>query len=139
MKKLVSSISLVFILFALTTVSCKKDKDKTPEELLIGYWDVTSLRTVEYTNGVKTDDVSINLSTGDIAVEFLANGTVTIIEDGTPGDPSDWDMDGDVLTIDGDEVDYTVSETTLTFSMEIEFEDGESYRYVYTITATRSS
>jgi hypothetical protein len=129
MKKIFYVTGSILFLLALSLTSC--EDEKTPEELLIGKWDMESEHYTEYTDGVKTDENTYTYDPGEEAIEFLEGGTGKIYEDGVANETFSWEISGDILTVTepGDEdepmdMDFTVSETglTLEFSSEETFE-----------------
>jgi hypothetical protein len=139
MKKIFSSISLILVLFALATVTCKKDKSS--EELLIGKWEIQTMYWVDYKNNVKTDEGTETFSADEMVLEFLSNKTGKEYEDGNLNDTFEWSINGDKITLtltgeDPMDIDFSVNESTLTFSMtEIEVDGSDTYRYEMTYTA----
>jgi hypothetical protein len=138
MKKLISLTSMILLLVALIPASCKKDKEKSNEELLLGYWDVTKVKLVEYLNGTYNDTYTDTYTEGELGIEFLNDGTYNMYTDGDLTSSYDWEMNGDNLIMDGDDTDYTVTESKLTLIAEFEYDsNGDTYREVVTITATK--
>ena len=139
MKKLFSFTSLIFLVLALITVSC----EKTPEELLIGKWEIQSLNLKIYANNVLQDQATETYTANEMVLEFLEGGVGKEYADNVLSSTFAWAVDGDVCTITytGDEafdVTFTVDEDNLTFSMEeTETDGGTVYKYVMTFTGKR--
>jgi hypothetical protein len=121
MKKLLSITGLVIFLIAIIPLSCKKDKDKSIQEQLTGWWDATKVRMIEYENSVKTTDTTLTVPSGTFAFELKNEGTAYMYIQCETGDPVNWEMNGNDLIIDGDAVDYTLSGNTLVFTMVDEY------------------
>ncbi|MCX6330162.1 MAG: hypothetical protein NTZ85_11715 [Bacteroidia bacterium] len=134
MKKLLSITGLVIFLIAIMPLSCKKDKDKSIQEQLTGWWDATKVRMVEYTNGVQTSDETMTLPSGTFAFELKNDGTAYMYTECEADEPADWEMDGNDLIIDGDAIDYTLSGNTLVFTM---VEEYDIYRDELTFTCNK--
>jgi len=141
MKKLFSLTSLIFIAIALITVSC----EKTPEELLIGKWEVKSLNVKLYLNNVLQDEATEPYEANAMVIEFLEGGTGKEYEDNVLNDTFGWSVNGDKLTItfideDPTEVTFSVGEDDLTFSMtesETDPSSGDVTKMVMTFTLKR--
>jgi hypothetical protein len=141
MKKLFSLTSLIFIAIALITVSC----EKTPEELLIGKWEVKSLNVKLYLNNVLQDEATEPYEANAMVIEFLEGGTGKEYEDNVLNDTFGWTVNGDKLSItfideDPQEVTFSVGEDDLTFSMtesETDPSSGDVTRMVMTFTLKR--
>jgi len=70
--------SIIVSLLALTVVvlySCKKDKDKSTQDRLIGKWSMVSAKWNDFHAGTNHYD-SASYGTGLFYAEFKANGTV---------------------------------------------------------------
>lgn len=134
MKKLLSITGLVIFLIAILPLSCKKDKDKSIQEQLTGWWDATKVRMIEYESSVKTTDTTIIVPSGTFAFELKNDGTAYMYLQCESGDPADWEMNGNDLIIDGDLIDYTLSGSTLVFTMVSEY---DIYRDELTFTCKK--
>jgi len=141
MKKTISVTGSILFLLVLSFTSCE-DK-KTPEELLIGKWNLESEHYIDYEDGVKTDEDTYDYDPGEGAISFLDDGTGKIYEDNVVEDTFTWEIDGDILVISapGDDdinMDFTVSESELTlkFSYEDTFE-GIVYKVVTELILSR--
>jgi hypothetical protein len=137
MKKTFYLTGLIMFLLAFSIVSC--EKDKTPEELLIGKWNMVSEHYIDYEDGVKSGEDTYTYDPGEGAIEFLNGGTGKIYEDGVVQETFSWEVNGDVLTITETgtvgyyiNMDFTVSETDLT----LKFSDEETYDGVVYKTET---
>jgi len=118
MKKTFCVTGSILFLIALSFTSCEK---KTPEELLIGKWNMKSEHYIAYQDGVKTDEDTYDYDPGEGAFLFLNDGTGKIYEDGVVEYTFTWEINGDVLTISSfeqgvTEMDFTVSENDLTLT-----------------------
>jgi hypothetical protein len=141
MKKLFSLTSLIFIAIALITVSC----EKTPEELLIGKWEVQSVNVKLYINNVLQDEATEPYDANEMVIEFLEGGTGKEYEDNVLNDTFGWSVNGDKITItfideDPQDVTFSVGEDDLTFSMtesETDPSSGDVTKMVMTFTLKR--
>ncbi len=123
MKKLLSLTGLIVFLFALSLVSCKKDK--TPEELLTGKWEMVTEHWIDYENDVKVDEGTDTYVANELVIEIFSGGTGKSYEDGTFADNFTWSISGDVIsiTISGlgtREGSFTVDESKLTLDVSWE-------------------
>lgn len=134
MKKLLSITGLVIFLIAIMPLSCKKDKDKSIQEQLTGWWDANKVKMIEYTNSVKTTDTTMNIPSGTFAFELKNDGNAYMYMQCESGDPVNWEMNGNDLIIDGDAIDYTLSGNTLVFTM---VDEGAAYRDELTFTCKK--
>ena len=133
MKKIFCVTASSLFLLALSLTSC--EDEKTPEELLIGKWNMDSEHYTSYENGVKTDEGTYYYDPGEGAIQFLEGGTGKIYEDGVVEDTFSWEINGDILAItetggtEAIDMDFTVSESKLTlkFSYEETWE-GDVYK-----------
>lgn len=139
MKKLFSFTSLIFLSLALITVSC----EKSPEELLIGKWEIQTLTVKVYENNVLQDQASDSYEANEMVLEFLEGGAGKEYSDNVLIDTFGWSVNDDVCTITytGDEpfeVSLSVDEDKLSFSMEESETDGDIvYKYVMTFSGRR--
>jgi hypothetical protein len=78
---MLKTISMVMVLAAITFASCKKDKEKTTQEKIVGRWKIESLVVNDMTSGTLTT----NTYTGTAAdfIEFRNDGTANTSVDGT--------------------------------------------------------
>jgi len=124
MKKLFCVTGSVLFLLALSLTSC--EDEKTPEELLIGKWNMETEHYTSYEDGVKTDEETYTYDPGEGAIQFLEGGTGKIYEDGVVQDTFSWEINGDILAITetGSSIsinmDFTVSESKLTLRFSYE-------------------
>lgn len=140
MKQTICVTGSILFLIALSFTSCEK---KTPEELLIGKWNMESEHYIDYEDGVKTDEDTNDYDPGEGAISFLDDGTGKIYEDGVVEDTFTWEINGDILTVSMPgqgvmEMDFTVSENdlTLTYSNEGTLE-GIVFKTEWEITLSR--
>jgi hypothetical protein len=140
MKKLLSLATLIIISIALTTVGCKKKKDQ--DYSFLGVWNMNSQTEKTYINGTLDEQNTYTFDPGEMVIKLFDDGTGEEWEDGILNDEFDWEVDGNTISvdIDGDFMDLTwsVSGNTLTMTMEEEEEyEGDTYRYVRTMVATK--
>ena len=120
MKNLIFCTRLVVILIALTTSSC--EKDKTPEELLIGKWEIQFLHKIAYVDDIFLGDTTIYYDPGDAWIKFNDDKTGGTYFFGPGPNDFKWSVNGDNITINfttGDKntvvLTFAVSETTLSW------------------------
>ncbi len=87
-----STAFLLCILF-LSLSGC--EEKKTPEEVLIGTWNIKSVRTIEYHNETKTYDDTHNYNPNEFAIQFLENGIGKVYMDGVVVDSYAWSFNAD--------------------------------------------
>jgi hypothetical protein len=109
MKK---SICLSLLALSVIAYSCKKDKDKSAQDRLIGKWTATMDKWNTYYNGSNHYDSS-TYSSGEYNLEFKSNGTVVAIDAYGRNDTTTFKLvDGDKkIVFDGTD---TVTLTILT-------------------------
>jgi len=123
MKKLVFLINFFLLQFALTFISC--EKEKTIEELLIGKWDVVFERYTTYQNNVITSDDFYTNDPGDFILEFFKDGTGKFYEYSVVSSNFSWEVTSDeklIVTYSSEtphEVEFTVNKNSLTWGMTI--------------------
>jgi hypothetical protein len=152
MKKFISFTSLIIFFLILISSGCKKDEEvvtKTPEELLIGTWDVSYFAQVTYLNGVKYEgSESINLlNPGDMTLKIFDDGTGESWTDGALDSSFTWVLNGDIITVTvaGEvpmviDMTYTVTDTRLLLIGTItDTIESDIYEYTQTIIATRAT
>lgn len=139
MKKLFSFTTLIFLVLALLTVSC----EKSPEELLIGKWEIQTLNFKTYENNVLQDQETETYTANEMVLEFLEGGSGKEYSDNVLTSTFSWAVDGDICTISnpGEEpfdLNLSVGEDNITFSMEeSETDGGIVYKYVMTFSGKR--
>jgi hypothetical protein len=152
MKKLISFTSLIIFFLILISSGCKKDEEvvtKTPEELLIGTWDVSYFAQVTYLNGVKYEgSETIDLiAPGEMTLKILDDGTGEEWENGDLIDTFTWVLNGDIITVTvAGEVPmvmpmtFTVTDTRLLLIGSITTTVApDTYVYTQTIIASRAT
>lgn len=87
-----SIASLLCILF-LSLPGC--EEKQTPEEVLIGTWNIESVRTTEYHNETKIFDATQNYNPDEFAIQFLKNGIGKVYKDGAVVDSYAWSFNAD--------------------------------------------
>lgn len=95
MKKTLVSLLVIFTLAGTTTfVSCKKDKEASNQEQIVGTWTMDKILFEMNVGGVSQKDTT-EFEAGE-SVEFKANGTVT----SSDGDAtSTWEITGTKLKV----------------------------------------
>jgi hypothetical protein len=135
MKKLFSLTGFMLFLLALSSVSCEK-KDKAIEDQLIGKWNVVTEKYTEYKDNVKTYEGTDTYGPGEMVIEFFADGTGKIYEDGDLTETFDWKINGDLLAItsgiEGTKVaEFNINKSTMTLKISAEGTfDGVIYKAV---------
>ena len=133
MKKI--CYSSIFILAFLAVFSCKKDKNT---DLLVGTWDLDSLRYELY-----EDDVLVESETSTDEfdyLEFTSGSKFYVYDGGTRVEDADWRRNGSTLTLIydvNDEESFTIvtlTNTTLVLTYE---ETYQNLRQVITVYMTR--
>ena len=86
------SIAFLICILFLSLPSC--EEKKTPEEILIGIWNIESERTIEYLieylDEIKTDDNTFNYNPNEGAIQFLEEGIGKVYKDGVVVDTYTW-------------------------------------------------
>ena len=126
MKKFFSLTGAVIAVIALITISC----EKTPEELLIGKWEVQSVHIQGYANNVLLLDSIATYDPGDMQLEFFEGGTGKEYENYELNDNFTWVVNGDKVTVtvsgsDPMEFPFTVGEKAMSYTMTEEWTEGE--------------
>jgi len=126
MKKFFSLTGAVIAVLALITISC----EKTPEELLIGKWEVQYVDINGYVNNVLVIDSTANYDPGEMQLEFFDGGTGKEYENGDLNDTFTWAVNGDKVTVtvsgsDPMEFAFTVGEKAMSYTMTEEWTEGE--------------
>jgi hypothetical protein len=141
MKKLFSLTTLIVAVIALITTGC----EKTPEELLIGKWEVQSMDLKLYIDNVLEESATETYDPNEMVLEFLDGGSGKEYSSGTQVDTFNWTVNGDKLTLtytgeDPVEVKFSVGENSLEVTMEeseTDSETGDVYKMVMVIKADR--
>ena len=132
----------ILVLGSLCT-SCKKDKEKSPEELLIGSWNEIKIETVWYSNNGSIDHTVIQtFAEGELVLEFLDDGTVYLYDKGDHVVTFTWQLDGKNLIWNSHTIQFTLTESILNLIFEIPpslLNDGTYGPAIQTHTAIRSS
>jgi hypothetical protein len=132
MKKIFSFTSIVIAAIALITISC----EKTPEELLIGKWEVQYVDVMGYVNNVLVIDSTATYDPGEMQLEFFEGGTGKEYENGDLNDTFTWVVNGDKVTVtvsgsDPMEFAFTVGKSAMSYTMTEEWTEGDiSYKIV---------
>ena len=127
---------LSILLIALLAVfSCKKDKNT---DLLVGKWDLDSMRFELFENDVLSESES---STDEFDyLEFTSSGNFYVYDSGTRVEDAEWRRNGDILTLIygvNDEEDLTIVTLTNT-KLVVKIEDTyQQWREVITVYLTR--
>jgi hypothetical protein len=113
MKPLFPYAILVILLIALTSNSCKKEKDEEP---FIGKWEFQSSHVDIYVNDVYVKDTIITYDAGDLWIEFNTNNTGVFHDHNAPY-PFTWSASGNIITLQYPDqcalyLDYTLNEPT---------------------------
>jgi len=135
MKKI--CYSSIFILAFLMVFSCKKDKNSDPD-LLIGKWDLDSIRYVLYENDVLSESET---STDDfLYLEFTAGKKFYVYSSQGIEETADWSRNGNILTLRyavDDEEDFTIF-TLTNMKLILTYEDTwQEWREEITVYLTR--
>jgi hypothetical protein len=111
---------LLYILFGLISTGC--EKVKTPEELLVGKWEIQFLHIASYVDNVFHGDSTAYYDTGDAWIEYKDNKTGKVYFKDFQNDEFTWSVEGDIITLDfttGDQntthLAFSVSDTQLTW------------------------
>jgi len=87
--------SITFLLWILFLSLPGCEEKKTLEEVLIGTWNIESVRTIEYHNETKTYDDTHNYNPDEFAIKFLENGIGKVYMDGVVVDNYAWSFNAD--------------------------------------------
>jgi hypothetical protein len=111
---------LLFVFFGFIATGCKKEK--TPEEMLVGKWEIQFLHTVSYVDNVFLGDSTAYYDTGDAWIEYKDNRTGKVYFKDVQNDEFTWSVEEDIITIDfttGNQntvyLTFSVSDTQLTW------------------------
>lgn len=141
MKPLIKSAAFLFLLLLVSTLGCKKDK--SANELIIGKWEVKTMKLVYYENNVKTSESTQLFGSKEMELEIRNDGTGSEYENLAENEVFTWSMNGSSVTVRESGMDdvvmtVTVTENNLTLvSVETELYEGTTYKYETTITANR--
>lgn len=125
MKKVLVSLLVVFTLVGTTTITgCKKDKEASKQEQIVGTWNMDKIYFETNIAGTSQKDTT-EFTDGEF-VQFKADGTLTS-DDGSGTwevigtklkitDPDDGPQEFDIKKLDGSELQLYTKET-----------EGESY------------
>lgn len=130
-------LSLALISFALT--SCEDEKPLS--ELIIGKWDVQTVRIVDYQNDVKKSEILYYLEADEMAIQFASGGTGISFENGDVYGMFNWTLNGNTVVL-GTDTEWTVTidgDTLIWSYTETEVIDTVTHRYEYFFTAQRSA
>jgi hypothetical protein len=130
-------LSLALISFALT--SCEDEKPLS--ELIIGKWDVQTVRIVDYQNDVKKSEILYYLEADEMAIQFASGGTGISYENGDVYGMFNWTLNGNTVVL-GTDTEWTVTidgDTLIWSYTETEVIDTVTHRYEYFFTAQRSA
>lgn len=138
MKKTIGFIALFLLMLAFT--GC--EKDKTLAELVVGKWEIKSLKMVVYENNVKTDEAISYYTAGEEAIEILGDGTGKHFTNGTQDDSFTWTLTGTTMTIilatETMDLEVTVKGDIITYMMtQTEVVSAITYKYEMTYTAQK--
>ena len=86
-----AAIAFLTCILFLSLPSC--EKEKTIEEILIGTWNIESVRIIEYLDETKTYEDTFNYNPIEGAVQFLEEGIGKVYKDGVVVDPYIWSVD----------------------------------------------
>jgi hypothetical protein len=128
MKKLLYPLVIFSILF---TIGCEDDKaaeeDVNP---LVGVWEGTELKIIHGDGAQETYQYGEDTDMGTVTYIFGADGIYThtsVSSNGTITSSGTWSLNDGILTfVDGDKtdiVDFTLSDNTLTLTIEVGEDD----------------
>jgi hypothetical protein len=106
------------------------------EELVVDRWNVFSQKVTVYKNNVIIQDTTAYYTVGEMAIEFLVNGTGNEYENGVLNDTFTWSQNGDSLVViitgqDPISLKCIVNGDTMTLNTAIELTSGSDvYRLV---------
>jgi hypothetical protein len=135
-----SGLSFLFLI-AFILFGC--EKDKSAKELIVGKWEVKTMKMIAYENNVKTDEYTETYTSKEMEIEIKSDGTGTEYEDEVANDTFTWTMSGNSITvsISGEDdmvMTASVTESTLVLtSTETEIDGETTYKYESIITAKR--
>jgi hypothetical protein len=136
-KKIFVPGILLLSILAFTLTSCEKEKPLS--ELIIGKWDVQTVRIVNYENDVKKSEVLYYLETDEMAIQFADGGTGISYENGDVYGTFHWSLNGSTLVLGTDtEWSITIDNDVLIWSYtESEVIDNVTHKYEYFYTGQR--
>jgi hypothetical protein len=138
-KKIFIPGMLSLSLLAFTLTSCEDEKPLS--ELIIGKWDVQTVRIVDYQNDVKKSEILYYLEADEMAIQFADGGTGISYENGDVYGLFDWSLNGSTLVL-GTDMEWTITidgDTLIWSYTETEVIDTVTHRYEYFFTAQRSA
>jgi hypothetical protein len=147
MKKKIYFTGVVIILLSLIYTSCKKE-DQTQlslSDLIIGIWEVQTVRQVNYEDNVKKSEYLFYLEADEIAVQFAEGGNGIMYQNGDVYGMFSWTLNGNTVILEGGDEDLEWDVTmpdnnTLIWSFtETDVTDTVTYKYELFYTASKSS
>ena len=140
MKKLQSGSIIVIVLLAFLSGSCKKEKSL--DELVIGKWEVQSIKQVNYENDIKKSETTFFAIPDELSIQFVDGGTGIQFENGEMVGAFTWTLSNSTLSVILGMQIYswkiTIDNDTLIWSFsESEEDSGVTYKYEYFYTAVR--
>lgn len=136
MKKVYTALLTLALIFVFS--SCEDEKPLS--ELIIGMWEVQSVKVVNYENNVKKTEVTYFLEAEEMALQFVEGGTGISYENGDVLGMFTWSLSGNILTM-GNDTEMTVSidgDTLIWSYSETESDNNVSYKYEFFYTAVRA-
>ena len=136
MKKIVTLICILPVLFIFSLISCEKDEED-PGKLLIGKWNQVSSKAIIYYDNVKISETNNTFDQGEYVLEIYENGTASRFKNGIMTSSYYWSIEGDVLLITWEtgsvqKTGYSVDDTTLILQWAVEeTNDGHTTRSDY--------
>ncbi|MBN1107766.1 MAG: hypothetical protein JXR66_01745 [Bacteroidales bacterium] len=133
-------IYTVFLALTLTLIFSSCEKEKPLNELIIGMWEVQSVRIVNYENDIKKTEITYFLEADEMALQFAEGGTGISYENGEVLGMFSWSLSGNILTMGDDmEMNVSIDGNTLTWSYtETEEVENVDYKYEFYYTAFKS-
>jgi hypothetical protein len=126
MKKTISI--LLSLLFVVAFTECKKESDTLTVQQILGKWEITSDKTTEYENSVKTFEDTYTYSANESVFEIFSNGTGKHYSYGVKDDDFTWTLSGNILT---------VVSTSMTIGLDVSV-NGNNMTFVVTDTYVSS-
>ena len=128
------SISLLLLLLmSFSLIHCKKDKDLTPEEAIVGNWKLKGLYFKE--DGEREQEEELSSCTKSSTYVFDEDGYISFrpssgCDDGDNVFDGDvrYEVDGDAITIDQETFDLEISGSNMTISFS---DDDITVRLVF--------
>lgn len=140
MKKLQSGSVIILFLLAFLSVSC--EKEKSLDELVIGKWEVKSIKQVSYENDVKKSETTFFTIPNELAIQFVSGGTGLQFENNELVGNFTWTLNNSTISLIAGMQIYswtiTIDNDTLIWSFsESEEDSGITYKFEYFYTAVR--